>query len=175
MPAVIQNGSSRFGRHRGHAPMSEINVTPFVDVMLVLLVIFMVTAPLLTVGVQVDLPKTNAPVITGSDEPLTITVDAEGRIHLQETELALAAIVPRLMAITGNNPDVRIFVRGDKAVDYGRIMQVMGTINVAGFTKVALVAQLPRGDERAAEKGEKAPAEPPAEEEKQAKEGADQP
>ena len=130
--------------------MSDINVTPMVDVMLVLLVIFMVTAPLLTMGVQVDLPKTKVAAITGQDEPLTITVDAEGRIYLQETELELEALVPRLAAITGNNSDVRIFVRGDKAINYGRIMEVMGTVNIAGFSKVALVAELPRAPARAA-------------------------
>ena len=144
MPQVVQSRQSRFGRRRSHTPMSEINVTPFVDVMLVLLIIFMVTAPLLTVGVQVDLPKASASVITGDDEPLTITVDAEGRIHLQDTMLTLEAVTPRLLAITGNNPDVRIFVRGDKAVDYGRVMAVMGTVNLAGFTKVALITELPR-------------------------------
>jgi biopolymer transport protein TolR len=119
--------------------MSEINVTPFVDVMLVLLVIFMVTAPLLTVGVSVDLPKTKASVIQGQDEPLAITVDKQGRIYLQETELELTTLVPRLLAITGNNPDIRIFIRGDRAIDYGRVMKVIGTINKAGFKKVALV------------------------------------
>ena len=135
--------SLRGVRRQRTRPMSEINVTPMVDVMLVLLVIFMVTAPLLTVGVQVDLPKTKASLIPGADEPLTISVNAEGTIFLQETELELAALAPRLAAITGNNPDVRIFVRGDKAISYGRVMEVMGTINAAGFRKVALVAQMP--------------------------------
>jgi len=121
--------------------MSEINVTPMVDVMLVLLVIFMVTAPLLTVGVQVDLPKTKASVIPGQDEPLAITVDAKGQIYLQETEIDLQGLVPRLAAITSNNPDVRIFVRGDASINYGRVMEVMGTINTAGYRKVALVTQ----------------------------------
>jgi len=126
--------------------MSEINVTPFVDVMLVLLIIFMITAPLLTVGVQVDLPKTSAKSIAGKDEPLTITVKKEGQVYLQETKLELDALAPRLQAITGNNPDVRIFVRGDKAVNYGLVMEVMGTINRAGFKKVALITEqrLPR-------------------------------
>ena len=163
MAQVLQSQRSRFGRRRTHVPMSDINVTPFVDVMLVLLIIFMVTAPLLTVGVQVDLPKTKASVITGDDEPLTITVDSEGRIHLQDTMLTLQAVAPRLLAITENNPDVRIFVRGDKAVDYGRIMEVMGTVNLAGFTKVALIAELPKA---------KRPGEEPESEEK--KEGTDQ-
>ena len=143
MSILLKQGQRRFIRRPVHEPMSEINVTPFVDVMLVLLVIFMVTAPLLTVGVQVDLPKTGAKVIPGDDEPLSITVDAEGAIFLQDTRLELPALGPRLVAITGNNPDVRIFVRGDKAIPYGRVMEVMGTINAAGFRKVALVAQLP--------------------------------
>jgi biopolymer transport protein TolR len=123
--------------------MSEINVTPMVDVMLVLLIIFMVTAPLLTVGVPVDLPKTEASVITGQDEPLVISVNREGKIFLQETELPMDALVPRLRSITENKPDTRIFVRGDQTVAYGRIVEVMGTINAAGFTRVALIAELP--------------------------------
>ena len=133
-------GGSRFTR-RHSPPMSEINVTPFVDVMLVLLVIFMVTAPLLTVGVQVDLPKTKASVIKGDDEPLAISVDAEGRVFLQDVEIELDALMPRLIAITGNNPDVRIFIRGDQAIYYGRVMDVMGRVNAAGYRKVALVTR----------------------------------
>ena len=119
--------------------MAEINVTPFVDVMLVLLVVFMITAPLLTVGVPIDLPKTAAPTIEGQDEPLAITVDAEGVIYLQETEVGLDQLVPRLIAITSRKPDTRIFVRGDATIAYGRVMQVMGTITAAGFTRVALI------------------------------------
>ncbi len=141
------NGRGR-GRHRS-APMSEINVTPMVDVMLVLLIIFMVTAPLLTVGVQVDLPKTKASIIPGQDEPLAITVDAEGQLYLQETEIELEGLVPRLAAITSNNPDVRIFVRGDATVNYGRVMEVMGMINAAGYKKVALVTKQLRKKRRA--------------------------
>ena len=127
-------------RHR-RQPLSEINVTPMVDVMLVLLVIFMVTAPMLTVGVTVDLPKTKAAAIPGDDEPLAISINAEGHIFLQETMLDLEALVPRLLAVTDNNQDVRIFVRGDKAIDYGRVMEVMGTVNSAGFRKVALITE----------------------------------
>lgn len=119
--------------------MSEINVTPFVDVMLVLLVVFMVTAPLLTVGVQVDLPKTKAGVIQGQDEPLAVSIDDQGRLFLQETQVDLESLVPRLVAISGNKPDIRIFVRGDQRIPYGRVMEVMGTINQAGFTRVALI------------------------------------
>jgi len=121
--------------------MSEINVTPFVDVMLVLLIIFMVTAPLLTVGVKVDLPKTKASVVEGSDEPLAVSIDAGGNIFIQETAIDLDGLVPRLEAITGNNPDVRIFVRGDQAINYGRVMTVMGRINAAGYKRVALVTR----------------------------------
>ncbi len=139
-----------YSRRRGsrvvrRTPMSEINVTPMVDVMLVLLIIFMVTAPLLTVGVPVDLPKTKASQITGQDEPLVITVNRAGKIYLQETELQLDELVPRLQAITRNKPDTRIFVRGDKSVVYGRIVQVMGTVSTAGFSHVALIAELPTG------------------------------
>ena len=141
---LAQPGSrGRRGGGRRRAPISEINVTPMVDVMLVLLVIFMVTAPLLTVGVPVDLPKTEASVMQGQDEPLVITVNSAGRVFLQETEMTLDVLVARLRAITQNKLDTRIFVRGDKAVVYGRIMEVMGTVNAAGFTKVALIAELP--------------------------------
>jgi biopolymer transport protein TolR len=144
MAFVRYAGQRRFGRVHMHPMMSDINVTPMVDVMLVLLVVFMVTAPLLTVGVQVDLPKTKASLLTGDDEPLTITVDAQGRVFLQETELALDTLNPRLVAITGNNPDARIFVRGDRAIDYGRVMEVMGTVNAAGYRKVALITEMPK-------------------------------
>jgi len=140
MAAIIQHSKS-FARGRRHRTslMHEINVTPMVDVMLVLLVIFMVTAPLLTVGVQVDLPKTKAAVLQGQDEPLAITVDAKGRVFLQDTEIDLGGLVPRLHAITKNNPNARIFVRGDAAIPYGRVMEVMGLVNEAGYQKVALV------------------------------------
>ena len=133
------SGNSR-GRTRT-PPMSEINVTPMVDVMLVLLIVFMVTAPLLTVGVQIDLPKTKAKILQGQDEPLAITIDAQGQVYLQDTEIDIEGLVPRLRAITDNNPDVRIFVRGDASVNYGRVMEVMGTVNAAGYKKVALVTQ----------------------------------
>jgi biopolymer transport protein TolR len=138
-------------RIRAYRPMSEINVTPFVDVMLVLLVVFMVTAPLLTVGVPVDLPKTEAKPIAEAEEPLVISVDSEGTIFIQETPVELENLVPRLRAITENKPDTRIYVRGDKSINYGRIVEVMGTVNVAGFKRVALVAELPpRGAKKAA-------------------------
>ncbi len=143
--SVEQGGRRRRRRRERTRPMSEINVTPFVDVMLVLLVIFMVTAPLLTVGVQVDLPEAQASLIKEQDEPLSVSVNAEGAIYLQDTEIPLDKLAPRLIAITGANPDIRIFVRGDKGINYGRVMEVMGTINAAGFSKVALITELPRG------------------------------
>jgi biopolymer transport protein TolR len=121
--------------------MSDINVTPMVDVMLVLLVIFMVTAPLLTVGVQVDLPQTRAGPVKGQDEPLAVTIDRSGKIFVQNTEVAFKDLVPRLLAITNNNPDLRLFVRGDKNIPYGRVMEVVGAINAGGFRKVALITE----------------------------------
>ncbi|MBT7956255.1 MAG: protein TolR [Rhodospirillaceae bacterium] len=146
MAMAVDNGGrgGRRGRRERSRPMSEINVTPMVDVMLVLLVVFMVTAPLLTVGVQVDLPKTKAGLIQDQVEPLAVTVSASGQIFLQDKEIELSVLAPRLIAITGANPDVRIFVRGDKAIEYGRVMQVMGTLNAAGFRKVALITEMPQ-------------------------------
>jgi len=147
MASAIQPHSRRYAQRRAQ-PMNEINVTPFVDVMLVLLVIFMVTAPLLTVGVKVDLPKTKAGAVSGSDEPLAITVNKEGQVFVQNTPTELSGLVPKLVAITGKNPDIRIFVRGDANVNYGRVMEVMGLINNAGFRKVALIARQPLGKAR---------------------------
>ncbi len=137
------------GRRRpSYRPLSEINVTPFVDVMLVLLIVFMVTAPLLTVGVPVDLPKVKAKSIAESEEPLVITVNAEGAVFIQDTEVAIENLVPRLKAITENKADTRIYLRGDKDINYGRVMEVMGTVNIAGFTRVALITELPKGQHR---------------------------
>ena len=141
------------GRSRGgHIPMSEINVTPFVDVMLVLLVVFMITAPLLTVGVPVDLPKTNASQMVGQDEPLVISMNAKGEVFIQDTPITLDQLVPRLTAITANKKDTRIFVRGDRAVPYGKVMEAMGMVNLAGFTRVALVTRLPQDNEAGGKK-----------------------
>ena len=128
---------------RRHRPMGEINVTPFVDVMLVLLIVFMVTAPLLTVGVEVDLPKTKAGAINADAAPLVVSIKADGSLYLQEAAVDAEVLIPRLKAISNVNPDVRIFVRGDQAVTYGDVLAVMGRIQAAGFEKVALVAQLP--------------------------------
>ena len=112
-----------------------------VDVMLVLLIIFMVTAPLMTSGVSVDLPKTNAQQLNSDSEPLTVSIKADGTIFLQDQSVDVADLVAKLQAIAKNNPDRRIFVRGDKDLAYGRIMEVMGTITQGGFTKVALLAE----------------------------------
>jgi biopolymer transport protein TolR len=136
------NGSG--GYRTRYKPMSEINVTPMVDVMLVLLVIFMVAAPLLTVGVPVDLPQSKAPAITEQKEPLVITVNAQGKLFLQNTELGDDELVPRLQAITKNNPEADIYVRGDRAIDYGRVMEVMGMVSAAGFSKVSLITEQPQ-------------------------------
>jgi biopolymer transport protein TolR len=119
--------------------MAEINVTPFVDVMLVLLIVFMISAPLLTVGVPIDLPETAAQALGGDNEPITVTVDASGKIFLQETEVTVERLVPTLTAIAANGYDERIFVRGDQAVGYGTVSQVLGALNGAGFRRIALV------------------------------------
>jgi biopolymer transport protein TolR len=129
------------GRYR---PMAEINVTPLVDVMLVLLVVFMVTAPLLTVGVPVDLPQTQAPPITDPKEPLVISINNEGHVFIQDTDVATDSLVPRLQAITGENPDALVYVRADKSIDYGRVLEVMSLISTAGYRKVSLIAETPK-------------------------------
>jgi biopolymer transport protein TolR len=144
MGAAISSKIKQRSSRRTAQAMSDINVTPFVDVMLVLLIVFMVTAPLMTVGVSVDLPETQASSINEETEPLTISINAAGEIYLQETQLELETLVPRLVAITGANPETRIFIRGDRGLSYGRIMEVMGTVNSAGFNKVALLAELPK-------------------------------
>jgi biopolymer transport protein TolR len=138
--------------------MSEINVTPLVDVMLVLLVVFMVTAPLLTVGVPVELPQTQAPPINEPKEPLTITVNKEGAVFIQETTVPIENLVPRLQGITGSNPDQVLYVRGDKEINYGRVLEVMSLVTAAGFHKVSLVAEAPKGNAGATARPRPAPA-----------------
>tara|TARA_B100001123_G_C15305802_1_gene1022638 strand:+ start:1329 stop:1706 length:378 start_codon:yes stop_codon:yes gene_type:complete len=123
--------------------MSEINVTPFVDVMLVLLIVFMVTAPLLTVGIPVDLPKIKANALTDQKDPIEITVKLDGSLYLGESKVEVENLIPRLNAITDQNTNARIYVRGDRVVAYGRVMEIMSIINTAGYVKVALVAQNP--------------------------------
>ena len=131
-------GGSRRSRRKG---FSEINVTPMVDVMLVLLIIFMVTAPMLTAGVQVDLPKTQSSPLQGQDEPLTVTIQRNHKVYLQKDLIDVAVLGAKLKAVSGEKTDTRIFVRGDKDVDYGSIMHVVGEINAAGFSKVALITE----------------------------------
>ena len=118
-------------------PISEINVTPFVDVMLVLLIIFMVTAPLLTVGVQVDLPESSADTLPEETEPLTLTINSKGEIFIQESKVEYA----KILAVSNNRTDTRIFVRGDKTINYGRVLEIMGMLSGSGFTKVALISE----------------------------------
>jgi len=142
MAGGIQHSSARGrGRMRRRA-MAEINVTPFVDVMLVLLIVFMVTAPLLTVGVPVDLPKTRAPALGQEREPLSITVKRDGTIFLQKEPVAQSALVEKLTAIAANGYNQRIFVRGDDRANYGRVMEVMGLLAAAGFTHIGLVTDV---------------------------------
>ncbi len=134
-------GGSRRGRRlrRRHAPIAEINVTPFVDVMLVLLIVFMIAAPLLTVGVPLELPESRAGPLNTDKEPITVSVDADGRIFLQEAEVSPEELVITLRAIAQNGLNERIFVRGDRTTDYGSIMRVMGRLNAAGYRRIGLV------------------------------------
>ncbi len=129
-------------RQRSYRPMAEINVTPFVDVMLVLLIVFMVTAPLLTSGVSVDLPQSDAKTINEPDtDPISITVDQSGKLYIGEREIERKRLIPLLQSLTSINADRRIFVRGDSSLSYGMVMDVIGAINSAGFTKVALISE----------------------------------
>ena len=130
-------------RNKRYSQMSEINVTPFVDVMLVLLIVFMVTAPLLTVGIPVDLPKVKADALTDQKDPIEITIKLDGKIYIGESLVEVENLVPRLNSITDQNTEARIYLRGDRVVAYGRVMAIMSKINSAGYTKVALVAQNP--------------------------------
>ena len=146
MAAAVRR-AERSGRRRRIRPMAEINVTPFVDVMLVLLIVFMVTAPLLTVGVPVDLPKTRAQALGQDREPLSVTIRKGGGIYVQNTPVSDGDLVPKLSAISGNGYDQRIYVRGDRSVDYGRIMEVMAMISAAGFTHIGLVTDVAKPDQ----------------------------
>ena len=134
-------------RHRRRAVMSEINVTPMVDVMLVLLIIFMVSAPLLTVGVPIDLPQTQAKSLDQDKEPLTVSIRNSGEVYLQNSEIKVDQLVPKLQAITQarGGLDERIYVRGDRKVDYGTVMRVMGQLSGAGFKRLALVTEVEQG------------------------------
>jgi biopolymer transport protein TolR len=140
-------GSVGRRRHRRRHVMSEINVTPMVDVMLVLLIIFMVSAPLLTVGVPIDLPQTQAKNLDQDRQPLTISVNLDGKVFLQDSEIPVGDLVAKLTAVTGARGgfDERIYVRGDRKVDYGTVMRVMGRLSSAGFRRVALVTEVEQG------------------------------
>lgn len=141
-PRTATRGQRR-GRSRSRAePMAEINVTPFVDVMLVLLIVFMVAAPLLTVGVPVELPETAAePLPMPEENPLTITLKADGGVAIQDTDVPRDTLIPRLTAIVEERNDRRLFLRADRGMDYGSVMQVMGALNAAGFTQIGLVTE----------------------------------
>jgi biopolymer transport protein TolR len=143
--SIASDGGSK--RRRRRPVMSEINVTPFVDVMLVLLIVFMVSAPLLTVGVPLDLPQSQAKSLEQDREPLTISVNVRGQIFLQNTEITPEDLVPKLKAITDarGGLDERVYVRGDKKVDYGTMMRVMGRLSAAGYHRVALVTEVEQG------------------------------
>jgi biopolymer transport protein TolR len=134
-------------RHTRKPVMAEINVTPMVDVILVLLIIFMVSAPLLTVGVPIDLPQTKAKSLDQDKEPLTISVNTKGEVWLQNSEIKIDELVAKLQAITRERggQDERIYVRGDRKVDYGTVMRVMGRLSAAGFRRVALVTEVEQG------------------------------
>jgi biopolymer transport protein TolR len=146
-------GSVSTGKRRGRrrSVMSEINVTPFVDVMLVLLIVFMVSAPLLTVGVPVELPRSQAKALDQDREPLTISVNVDGKVFLQDKEIQIDDLVPKLKAISdarggaGGGLDEQVYVRGDKKVDYGTMMRVMGRLSAAGYHRVALVTEFEQG------------------------------
>jgi biopolymer transport protein TolR len=139
VPASAVPSGRRHKARRRHTPMAEINVTPFVDVMLVLLIVFMISAPLLTVGVPIDLPETQAKPMEGNTEPITISIRADGAIFLQDEEVDAERLITILQAITQNGLNDRIYVRGDRAADYGTIMRVMGRLNSAGYKRIGLV------------------------------------
>ncbi len=142
MGMSMGGGGNNRGSRNGHRPMAEINITPMVDVMLVLLIIFMVAAPLLTAGVPIDLPDSKAKAISNEDnKPLEVSIAKDGRIFVGETEVEETRIITILTSMTEDNPDRRIYIRADKALDYGKVMRVLGTINGAGFNKVALISE----------------------------------
>ena len=143
MGAPMRSGGGRRGRStRSAGGFNDINITPFVDVMLVLLIIFMVAAPMMTSGVTVDLPKTKSSAVPGNDEPLSITIKRDGTVFIQNTETPIATLGEKLKAILGEKTETRIFVRGDTAIDYGQVMRVIGEVNAAGFSKVALLTDM---------------------------------
>ncbi|MDX2094510.1 MAG: protein TolR [Alphaproteobacteria bacterium] len=142
MGAKLQGGSRRGRATRSDGGFNDINITPFVDVMLVLLIIFMVAAPMMTTGVTVSLPKTQAASVPGNDEPISISIKADGTVYIQNSATRVDQLGSKLSAILGEKKETRIFVRGDTAIDYGQVMRVIGEINSAGFTKVALLTDM---------------------------------
>jgi biopolymer transport protein TolR len=157
MAAIIPSASGGGGRfrRRRYTPIADINVTPMVDVMLVLLVIFMITAPLLQVGVPVDLPKTSAQQVGGKDEPLIVSVNSKDEVFLGETKYELPELSTKLKAVYGEKPDQRVFIRGDKAINYGRMMEVMGVVIDSGFRQLGLLGEQAEGGSTAPAAGGK--------------------
>lgn len=156
----VQGGSGR-GR-RGRRPQADINVTPMVDVMLVLLIIFMVAAPMMTSGINVDLPKTDAKPVNSDTKPITVTVKEDGSVYLGDNAVDMGQLVEQLRAVSQNDPEHRIFVKGDQHINYGRVMEIMGRITAGGFTHVALLAQMPSGTGSAGGQQQPAPLPPAA-------------
>lgn len=150
MAMSVANGGGRSGRGRrgrrgGAQPMSEINVTPMVDVMLVLLIVFMVAAPLLTVGVPIELPQTQAQQLNSEQEPISLTVTADGQVYLGDELIELTNVVTRVSAVAANGTEERIYVRGDNLADYGAVMRVMGALSGAGYTRIGLITEQEQG------------------------------
>ena len=141
IPAPGAGSTGSKFRRRGYTPIADINVTPLVDVMLVLLIIFMITAPLLQVGVPVDLPKTSAQQVGGKDEPLVVSVNSQGEVFLGETKYDIAELGAKLKAVHEEKPDQRVFIRGDKTINYGRMMEVMGVVIESGFRQLGLLGE----------------------------------
>ncbi len=166
IPAPGANSSGSKFKRRSYTPIADINVTPLVDVMLVLLIIFMVTAPLLQVGVPVDLPKTSAQQVGGKDEPMVVSVNSQGEVFLGETKYDIAELGAKLKAVHEEKPDQRVFMRGDKSVDYGKMMEVMGVVIDSGFRQLGLLGEqaqaLGRGTVTPVAPGQTAPRAPQA-------------
>jgi biopolymer transport protein TolR len=139
---VQSRGGGRIGYKRSYRPMSDINVTPFIDVMLVLLIVFMVTAPLLSAGIPVDLPKTEAAAVSETDDkPLEVALNKKGDIYIGETKVTAKELLIKLAAITGDDKERRVFIKADQGLSYGKVMEILGSINKAGYRKVALITE----------------------------------
>lgn len=137
-----RGAGGRIGYKRSYRPMSDINVTPFIDVMLVLLIVFMVTAPLLSAGIPVDLPKTEAAAVSEKDDkPLEVALNKKGDIYIGETKVTVQELLIKLAAITGDDKERRVFIKADQGLSYGKVMEILGSINKAGYRKVALITE----------------------------------